>query len=287
MTGFHALREVGMGYGKRRRITHCGSFGEKSDLDDLRSMHRYTEHAFVRQANEKVDGLRSKAHVWCRLPWVVRRACMLRLLLSTLCKDLLEAYLSLCFLYFMDKGFSTQKRIAHLVWYVGEQVSLGLLMSISPCCALCSVPHDTVPHRLGGCVAPAVKYQICARHGHAVHVIAEAIKAGAYGSCVMLINAECQERSGALPPLLWPLELQTSRPTEVLFQNVTEDLALFPVGRGWDPRQACSASCGGWLKIMKFCWPVRGFRFSLRISLLSDLATLSLHRSCANLACFW
>ena len=46
---------------------------------------------------------------------------------------------------------------------------------ISPSCPLCHAPRDDIPHRLGSCTARPVKNQICARHGHAVHAIAEEI----------------------------------------------------------------------------------------------------------------
>ena len=84
-------------------------------------------------------------------------------------------------------------------------------------CMLCLTPGDTISHRLGACTFPAVKNQICARHGHAVHVIASEIRNGAYGNCRMIVDAACHERYEAFPRAFLPLDLQSSRPDIILF----------------------------------------------------------------------
>ena len=55
-------------------------------------------------------------------------------------------------------------------------------------CPLCSAPKDTAGHRLGACMHPRIKQQICARHGHAVQAAATEIRAGVLGNCAMLID---------------------------------------------------------------------------------------------------
>ena len=83
-------------------------------------------------------------------------------------------------------------------------------------CMLCSAPKDTIGHRLGACTAQAIKKQICARHGHAVNVIAAGIRQGAFAGHQMFVDAECHERYSSFPRTVLPLYQQTSRPDIVL-----------------------------------------------------------------------
>ena len=88
--------------------------------------------------------------------------------------------------------------------------------NLSPACTLCGAPQDTLAHRLGACTAPAIKNQICARHGHAVHKIAMEIGMGSYGGSALLTDAECHERYDSFPSSVLSLNRQTSRPDLVL-----------------------------------------------------------------------
>ena len=120
----------------------------------------------------------------------------------------------------------TRYRVA--LWYPSRNLPQS--------CPLCSAPKDTIGHRLGSCTRPAIKRQICARHGHAVAAIAAEIRAGMLGNCAMLVDAECHERYRAFPNVFLPQALQCSRPDIVLIENARCDFATLPVHYRRDPR---------------------------------------------------
>ena len=121
---------------------------------------------------------------------------------------------------------ATRYRVAQ--WYPADNLPIT--------CPLCQAPKDTIGHRLGSCTFPAVKNQICARHGSAVHAIASAIKAGSLGNCALIVDAECHDRYRSFPTAFLPEHLQTSRPDIVLLQHVYSDFAALSWGTRRDPR---------------------------------------------------
>lgn len=102
-------------------------------------------------------------------------------------------------------------------------------------CPLCNQAKDTAGHRLGACTFPAVKKQICARHGHAVNAISQEILQGSLARCAMMVDAECHDRYRALPASILPLDMQTSRPDIVLIQGYCGDMASLRAGQNRDP----------------------------------------------------
>ena len=87
-------------------------------------------------------------------------------------------------------------------------------------CPLCQSSRDTIGHRLGACTHPSIHSQVCARHGHAVHEVASAVRAGIFGDCYMLCDAECHDRYRSMPTSMLPVSMQSSRPDLVLVQGL-------------------------------------------------------------------
>ena len=93
--------------------------------------------------------------------------------------------------------------------------------------ALCH-SRDTQGHRLGGCIHPLIHARVTARHGKAVHLLAEATRRGHMGDSVLYMDAEGYERypeQGAarkrlLPRWVLPLCRQTSKPDMVVLPGV-------------------------------------------------------------------
>ena len=98
--------------------------------------------------------------------------------------------------------------------------------AIDVTCRLCGRAPDTIGHRLGGCSSRHIKSLVIARHGHAVHTIATAIKQGALGNCYMLQDAECHERFVSFPSRILPIHLQCSRPDIAIVEGLDAALSL-------------------------------------------------------------
>ena len=103
----------------------------------------------------------------------------------------------------------------------------------SQMCVLCPTQQvrDTQGHRLGGCRHPLIHGQVTARHGKAVHLLAQAARASHIGECCIFTDAEGYERYPAqsktngkryLPRWVLPFNRQTSRPDLVVFPGTQQ-----------------------------------------------------------------
>ena len=123
--------------------------------------------------------------------------------------------------------FPTRSRLAQ--WYPNR--------GLPTTCPACEQVEDTLGHRLGACTVRSIANQRCARHGHAVNAIAQEVKTGQLGNCIMYVDAEChQPRYKSFHPAILPIDLQTSRPDIVVVQGLQGDPASLRGGRHRDPR---------------------------------------------------
>ena len=95
-----------------------------------------------------------------------------------------------------------------------------------PLCAMCNgcFMRDTFSHLFGACIHPAIKKLQTLYHNEAVHLIANAIEAGEYGGCALLVNAGAgpngRQSVDTVPPQLLPG--YAKRPDICLLQGWTK-----------------------------------------------------------------
>ena len=89
---------------------------------------------------------------------------------------------------------ATRHRIAQ--WYPARNLPHS--------CPLCFALKDTIGHHLGQCMHTSINRQICARHGHVVHAIADEIRVGMLANYATLVDAECQKRYENFPATFLP-----------------------------------------------------------------------------------
>lgn len=95
-------------------------------------------------------------------------------------------------------------------------------------CHLCATRNcfmrDTFSHLFGACIHPAIKELQTLYHNEAVHLIANAIEAGEYGGCALLVNAGAgpngRQSANTVPPQLLPG--YAKRPDICLMQGWTK-----------------------------------------------------------------
>jgi hypothetical protein len=95
-----------------------------------------------------------------------------------------------------------------------------------PLCAMCNgcFMRDYFCHLFGACIHPEIKKLQTLYHNEAVHLIANAIEAGEYGGCALLVNAGAgpngRQSVATVPPELLPG--YTKRPDICLLQGWTK-----------------------------------------------------------------
>ncbi len=138
-----------------------------------------------------------------------------------------------------SNGFWTSKRLFPVQKKQVLKVRYNMLWTLSkgktqnpnkyPCdiCPLCRKGRDTPGHRLNACMLPVAHKLVCARHGNAVHRVAQAVTKGTRGNCYIYTDAEGHTRypirvgrRRKLPKWILAYALQTSKPDLILFPTL-------------------------------------------------------------------
>ena len=200
--------------------------GDMSDVDTLSShvlqpaMQAYT-HAVHHMPDSRMPQTLSRIHAACNNG-------------SGLIHNVSNAFWDAAKLTSFNKIVALKVRYSQLPtrarlakWYPAQ--------NIDPTCQLCHSAPDTIAHRLGACLDIHAKNQICARHGHAVHSLAEIISEGAFTDFALLSDAECHSRYTSLPRGMLPVSMQTSRPDIVIVEGFAADIHTVRASHRRDP----------------------------------------------------